>query len=425
MSPHHVIIFWQADMGAHFIDDLGSDQGTYINGVRIEAPRMLRHGDSIRMGNTVMDLKLPPLPAAAIAGTLPPSDLEGSGTSSRSPIWAGILIAILAGATIICMALFVILLLTGGKGTPTVIIQSPAAGAQIGIGNEIVLQATASGAKDITLLELRVDGSLVATASDPNGTSSLAVTKAWLFTTPGEHVISADAYTASEKTSKPASIKVTVLATESRLTPTPEPDQPTDTPTPTVTPSPTPEDTPTPTNVPPPQVEYFQASPASISAGDCTTLQWGKVSNATEASIEPGLGGVGTPGSETVCPIETTTYILTANGPGGKTQASTTVTVIGGLPDLIIDSITFVPSPPLAEQENQVQITIRNAGIGAAGAFNWEWQAGSDATFEGQIYGLGAGETSVATLLWSPVQPYRKPDHRGTGRRQRRGPRKR
>ena len=406
VSPHHAIISWQADANAHFIDDLGSDQGTYVNGVRVEAPRMLRHGDSIRMGNTVMDLKLPPLPDAAIAGALPPLGAGRGRVFVQEPGlgWPhhrnpGRCHYHLHGLVRHTAA-------DGGKGTPTVIIQSPAAGAQIGVGNELVLQATASGAKDITLLELRVDGSLVATASDPNGTSSLTVTKAWLFTTPGEHVISADAYTASEKTSKPASVKVTVLATGSRITPTLEPDQPTDTPTPTVTPSPTPEDTPTPTNVPPPQVEYFQASPASISAGDCTTLQWGKVTNATEASIEPGLGGVGTPGSETVCPIETTTYILTAMGPGGITQASTTVTVIGGLPDLIIDSITFVPSPPLAEQENQVQITIRNAGIGAAGAFNWEWQAGSDAAFDGRIYGLGAGETSVATLLWSPAQPY-------------------
>jgi hypothetical protein len=406
VSPQHAIIFWQAETGAHFIDDLGSDQGTYVNEVRVEAPRMLRDGDVIRMGNTVMDLKHPPSPESAVAGTLPPSDLDGSGSSSKSPVWVGILIAILAGATIICMILFAILLLTGGRGTPTVIIQSPAAGAQIGVGNEIVLQATASGAKDITLLELRVDGSLVARASDPNGTSSLTVTKAWLFTTPGEHVISADAYTTSDKTSEPASVKVNVLAPGARVTPTPEPDQPTGTPTPTVTPTTTPEDTPTPTSVPPPQVEYFQASPASISAGDCTTLQWGMVSNATEASIEPGLGGVGTPGSETVCPIETTTYILTAKGPGGTTQASTTVTVVGGLPDLTIDSISFIPNPPVAEQENQVQITIRNAGVGAAGAFNWEWQAGSDATFDGRIYGLGAGESSIVTLPWSPAQPY-------------------
>ena len=255
VSPHHAIIFWQADANAYLIDDLGSDQGVYVNGIRVEGPRMLRHGDSIRVGNTVMDMTLPPPPAATITGAPPPLDLEEPGSSSKSPFWVGLLIAILAGATIICMALFIILLLTGGKGTPTVIIQSPAAGAQIGVGSEIILQATASGAKDITLLELRVDGSLVATASDPNGTSSLTVTKAWLFTTPGEHVISADAYTASDKSSRPSSVKVTILASGSRLTATPEPDQPTDTPTPTVTPSPTPEDTPTPTSVPPPQVE--------------------------------------------------------------------------------------------------------------------------------------------------------------------------
>jgi hypothetical protein len=153
-------------------------------------------------------------------------------------------------------------------------------------------------------------------------------------------------------------------------------------------------------------MEYFQASPASINAGDCATLQWGRVSNATEARIEPDLGGVGTPGAEVVCPIETTTYILTATGPGGTTQAQTTVTVIGGLPDLTIDSISFVPNPSLAEQENQVLITIRNAGIGAAGAFTWEWQASEGAYFDGRIYGLGAGETTVVTLLWSPGQPH-------------------
>jgi len=406
VSPHHAVIFWQADGGAYVIDDLGSDQGTYINGVRLAAPRMLRHGDAIRLGSTVLELRLPPAPAAASADTPTPSVLEKPRASSRSPLWAGILIAILAGATIICMAVFVILLLTGGKGTPTVVIQSPAAGAQIAQGSELIVQAVASGAKDITLLELRVDGSMVATASDPNGASSLTVTKAWLFTTPGEHVISAVTYTASEKSSRPASVKVTVLSSGAWLTATSEAGQATDTPTPTVTPSATPEDTATPTSVPPPQVEYFQASPASIIAGDCATLQWGKVSNATEASIEPDLGGVGTPGSEMVCPIETTTYILTATGPGGVTQASTTVSVIGGLPDLTIDSISFVPSLPLAGQENQVQIMIRNAGIGAAGAFNWEWQAGSDATFDGRIYGLGAGETKVVTLLWSPRQPH-------------------
>jgi hypothetical protein len=408
VSPHHAIIFWQAETGAYFIDDLGSDQGTYVNGVRLGAPRRLRDGDSIRTGNTVMELRLPPSPVSTAAGIPPAMGGQATEPSSRSPILAGILVAILAGLAIICVGLLVILLLTGGTGTPNVIIQSPAAGAQISAGNELILRATASGAKDITLLELRVDGSLVATASDPNGVSSLTVTKTWRFSTPGEHAISAGAYTASGKTSKSASVRVAVLG--AGPSPTAEVESPTETPTPTVTPSPTPTDTatPTPTSVVPPQIEYFQASPASIRVGGCTTLQWGKVSNATEARIEPGLGGVSTPGAETVCPLETTTYILTAQGLGGITQASTTVTVIGGLPDLTVDSITFIPSPPESERENEVRITIRNAGIGTAGAFNWEWQAGADAVFDGRIYGLDAGESTVITLLWSPTQPYER-----------------
>lgn len=408
VSPHHAVIVWQAGTGAYWIDDLGSDQGTYVSGVRLRAPRLLRNGDSVRTGNTVIDVRLPPAPGSGIADTPLPVRGEESEPSSKGPVVAGILVAILAGFTILCVGLLVIVLLTGGAGTPNVIIQSPAAGAQIGVGNELILQATASGAKDIILLELRVDGSLVATASDPNGVSSLTVTKSWRFTTPGEHTISADASTASEKASKPVSVQVTVRGASPTATAQPQP--PTETPTPTGTPSPTPTETatPTPTSVVPPQVEYFQASPASIRAGGCTTLQWGKVSNATEARIEPDLGGVSTPGAETVCPLETTTYILTARGPGGTTQASTTVTVMGGLPDLTVDSITFIPSPPQSERENEVQITIHNAGLGAAGAFNWEWQASPDAVFDGRIYGLEAGESTVVTLLWSPAQPYER-----------------
>ena len=107
VSPHHAIIFWRAAASAYFVDDLGSDQGTYVNRIRVEAPRMLRHGDSIRLGDTVMDLKLPTSPSAA-ASTPPPANSEGSGASSMSPFWVGVLIAILSGATIVCMALFIV-----------------------------------------------------------------------------------------------------------------------------------------------------------------------------------------------------------------------------------------------------------------------------------------------------------------------------
>ena len=406
VSPHHAVISWQAETGVFTVEDVGSKEGTFLNEVPIKEPQILRHGDVLRMGNTVMDLRLKPSPEAGIA---PLPVVEASEKSARSPVLTGILIALLVGACIVCVILFATVVLTGGTGTPDVIIQSPAAGAQIGVGNEIILQATASGAKDLTLLELNVDGSLVATATDPEGISSLTVRKAWRFTAPGEHIISADAYTASGKTSRPASVKVTVVGAPAQATATssPEPEEPTETPTPTETATAVPEDTatPIPTTVPPPQVEYFQSSPSTINVGGCATLQWGRVTNATEASIEPDVGGVGTPGSERVCPLETTTYFLTATGPGGTTQAATTVTVIGALPDLTIESITFDPSPAAVGQETKVQITIQNIGAGAAGAFNWEWEAGPQDIFDGRVFGLNAGDSTVVTVNWTPGEP--------------------
>lgn len=402
VSAHHARIRWQPEISNFTIEDLGSEQGTYVNEVRLTKPVILRHGDVIRMGNTLMDYRLPP-PGAGMAG--PPADFEEEEGSSRGPVLTGILIALLAGLAIVCAAVFAVVLLTGGRGTPDVVIQSPQAGAQISTGNEMVLRATASGARDITLLELSVDGALIASSSDPNGTSSLTVSKPWSFGAAGEHLISAEAFTASGKASRPASVKITVLAAEPEPSATLTPEEPTETPTPTETPKPEDTATPVPTAVPPPEVEYFQVNPSSIDAGGCATLQWGQVTNATAVRIEPEIGAVGTPGSQIVCPIENTMYVMTAEGPGGTTQASTTLTVVGGLPDLLIDSIQFVPNPAVAGQDNQVQIAIRNAGVGAAGAFNWQWRASSDAIFDGRIFGLDAGETTVETVLWNPRQP--------------------
>ena len=158
--------------------------------------------------------------------------------------------------------------------------------------------------------------------------------------------------------------------------------------------------------VAPPQVEYFQANPLSIYEGSCATLQWGEVLGADEVSIEPQIGGVGTPDSLEVCPEETTEYILTATGPGGTTEASVTIEVVPGPADLMVESITFDPNPANAEQPCAVAITIRNDGSSAAGEFDWRWQAGFDATFDGRIDGLDAGETTVVNVEWVPQDGY-------------------
>lgn len=410
VSGRHATIYWQPDINLYVIQDEGSTNGTYVNDRRISGPEPLRDGDVIRTGNTLMDLRLEAAadatqPLAAGAYPLPPDQESDDRTGNL--VLPGVIIVLLAGITVACLLLAAILLLGGRKGVPTITIQSPADGATVLTGNEIILQATASGANDITLIELSVDGGLVAstTSPDPAGTSMLTISKPWTFETPGQHAVSAVAYTAGGETSRTESVEVTVVsavaAGTSTPTPTGEPGEPTNTPPAEAT------ETPTPTPEPgAPQIEYFRANPQSITAGECTTLEWGNVTDARRASIEPDVGGVASPGSTTVCPLQTTTYVLTAEGPGGATTASTTASVGGALADLTVDAISFDPNPPVVDQETEVSITVRNAGPGAAGGFNWDWTAGGEGYFNGRLGGLNAGEATVVTVRWTPANAH-------------------
>ncbi|MDE2927703.1 MAG: PPC domain-containing protein [Acidobacteriota bacterium] len=71
----------------------------------------------------------------------------------------------------------------------------------------------------------------------------------------------------------------------------------------------------------------LSASPTSIERGQSATLRWSST-NATSASLTPGIGTVPTSGSRRVSPTRTTTYRITVRGADGQTASdSTTVTV--------------------------------------------------------------------------------------------------
>jgi peptidoglycan-associated lipoprotein len=67
------------------------------------------------------------------------------------------------------------------------------------------------------------------------------------------------------------------------------------------------------------------AAPGSIEQGQSTTLSW-QTTDATQIAID-GLGTVPASGSRLIAPGSTQTYILTATGAGGSTEARATVTV--------------------------------------------------------------------------------------------------
>ena len=86
---------------------------------------------------------------------------------------------------------------------------------------------------------------------------------------------------------------------------------------------------PAPTTPPQPVAQptvTLQASPTMVNKGQSSTLTWNST-NATTLSIAPGVGSVAPEGSTQVSPGDSTTYTITAQGPGGSAEQSVRITV--------------------------------------------------------------------------------------------------
>jgi peptidoglycan-associated lipoprotein len=87
--------------------------------------------------------------------------------------------------------------------------------------------------------------------------------------------------------------------------------------------------TPAPAAAPAPAAQptvTISASPESVNSGGTVTLSWSST-NAVDLTIDPGVGKVSPQGSTPVNPTTSTTYTITASGPGGSATSSARVTV--------------------------------------------------------------------------------------------------
>lgn len=100
-----------------------------------------------------------------------------------------------------------------------------------------------------------------------------------------------------------------------------------------------------------PQIISFTVEPSSIQRGNSATLRW-STQNATDLAIDQGIGAVQASGSRQVFPSNTTTYMLTARGPGGTATASATVTVTAPPPP--------PPPPPPAAPKRSLSERLQN-----------------------------------------------------------------
>lgn len=227
-SRHHAVI--EERGGTFVVQDLRSANGVLVNGRRVAGSQVLRQGDAIRIGDTILDVHLVPgmeprgtiqAVRAAPPGVYTPGDfgtqtrqMAGGWQQASQPgaRWTVILAGLLVVGLIAAIAILAILLLGRDRAEPaTVVLESPANGSQVSAGSEVILEATASG-QDLTGLELLVDGVVVATAASPDagGTDSLRVNTPWIFET-GTHIISARALTAGGEVTEPVAASLLVV----------------------------------------------------------------------------------------------------------------------------------------------------------------------------------------------------------------------
>jgi peptidoglycan-associated lipoprotein len=107
-----------------------------------------------------------------------------------------------------------------------------------------------------------------------------------------------------------------------------------------------------PTAPPPPAaptITQFSAEPASVQRGQSSTLRWEVTGDATSISIDQGIGTVQGTGNRRVFPDNSTTYTLTASGPGGSNTARTTVNVTATPPPAPPPPTTTSTKPPFSQ----------------------------------------------------------------------------
>jgi predicted component of type VI protein secretion system len=65
------------------VEDLGSTNGTFVNGLRISVPQTLKQGDRIELGGSTLVVRELPAPAAAAPSGDSPAEAEAHATAER------------------------------------------------------------------------------------------------------------------------------------------------------------------------------------------------------------------------------------------------------------------------------------------------------------------------------------------------------
>ncbi|MFB0536431.1 MAG: FHA domain-containing protein [Anaerolineae bacterium] len=215
ISRRHASLTW--DGRQFIIQDLGSANGTFVNGVRLTAPQVLQPGDAIGLGPTVLlgFQALPvapayapprpepvegPRPAAPPPPALPPPAYAPRPPARRRGRFLIPLTALLGLCFVLAVAaaLGYFFLWPRPEARPLVLIRSPRHGEQVEVGQEVTVHSIARDEGKVVRVELWVDGQLQETQASnlPGGTSPFPLLARWQPPSPGTHTLIARAFNA-------------------------------------------------------------------------------------------------------------------------------------------------------------------------------------------------------------------------------------
>lgn len=260
VSRYHARLLLQEDQ--IILEDLGSTNGTLVNGKPIEGQHVLQPADIISVGSSVFGVKgfaaphtvgmtqhssePPPYPSPPLVSPPPSSPVKPPPAPSRDaksePPSRMMLVAI-GGALALLVTIIIVAAISAyyfvvgdrsaGTGAPEVVITGPLNNAQVQVGQPVTIQATASDVVGIQRMELWVSGLKISEAVSPaQGQSTLTASFQWTPEAPGSYTLEIRAYNQEGMLNAPAMVTVSAVAAPAGTeTPTPTP---TGSPTPTV-----------------------------------------------------------------------------------------------------------------------------------------------------------------------------------------------
>ncbi len=250
--------------GQLILEDLGSTNGTLVNGKPISAPHILQPADIISIGSSVFGVKgfaapqtvaitqisprladltavpaasspPPPHKQAAPRPTPPPQPKQSRAGGPRMSMLA------IAGAVVLILIILGLAATTAyfllqGRNTaetriPVVVITAPVDGSQVTTGQPVTVQATASDPSGVVRMELWVSGAKMAETASPvaQGQPTLTGSMQWTPQAPGSYTLEVKAFNAANRVNEPRTVTVNAAAGASTATPTatPQPGTPT------------------------------------------------------------------------------------------------------------------------------------------------------------------------------------------------------